>query len=332
MRTIILALACFFATLGWVSRDARAGQCMLKRTGSADISIRNGRVLVPVILNRHRAMMVLNTMAASSVISSAYMEPLGLRQNHNFTVFSRAYGVDASAAKVTIPALMMVGSQGFRRPPLIAIADSHPPSADAVPVIGQLGMDLLGIEDFELDFANQKLNFYSTDHCPGVVVYWTNRYSSARISRGTFDPGPFGFPMELDGQKILAVLSTVTAETTLGTDVTRKLFGFDESSPGVETETDKAGHVMAHYRAMALTGSGITITNANIRLVPRPLVVAGSGAGCGLTTHGAGGVAHYDGCIEPAPLTIGLDVLRRLHLYFATRERVLYFSEASATK
>ena len=49
-------------------------------------------------------------------------------------------------------------------------------------------------------------------------------------------------------------------------------------------------------------------------------------------THGPGGVAYYDRCLEEAPLTLGLDVLRRLHLYFATHERVLYFSDAAAAK
>lgn len=74
-------------------------------------------------------------------------------------------------------------------------------------MIGQLGMDLLAIEDFEIDFASKKRNFYSTDHCPGAVVYWTDRHSSARIVRGS---GAFGFPMELEGHEIPAVPSAGT--------------------------------------------------------------------------------------------------------------------------
>ncbi len=298
--------------------------------GSADITIRNDRVLVPVTVNGHRATMELDTGAATTTISSAYMKPFGLQQDHHFEVWFSGGWVNA---KVTLPDHMSIGSQGFRKPILVAAPDTRPPSEDTVPLIGKVGMDLLEGGDFELDFANNKLNFYSTDHCPGAVVYWTDRYSSAQISRAGFDRGPYHFPMELDCQKILAVLSTSVPVTTLGTDVTRKLFGFDESSAGVETETERAGQATAHYRAMALNGSGITITNAKIQLLPRRLMAEGDlHAGCALMTHGPGGVAYYDRCSEEAPLTVGLDVLRHLHLYFATRERVLYFSDATATK
>ena len=57
--------------------------------------------------------------------------------------------------------------------------------------------------------------------------------------------------------------------------MTRELFGFDETSPGIETETDGTGRTVAHYRVMALTGSGITVSNARIRLVPRDALRSG---------------------------------------------------------
>jgi hypothetical protein len=310
-------LGCLAANLGWVSRHAAAAQCALKRTGSVDISIRNDHVMVPITINGHRATMELDTASAITMVWDAYMKRFGLKWDHSFE------------GKVARPPLMMVGSQGFRGPALIVWPDKPPPSEDTAPDIGHLGMDLLGIEDFELDFANNKLNFYSTDHCPGAVVYWTDRYSSAPVSREGFQPGAIHYPMELQGQKILAVLSTDTPVTRLGTDVTRKLFGFDESSSGIETENDGAGHATAHYRAMALTGSGITITNAKIQLVPK----RNEGVyDCDLMTNRSDGVAYYFQCSEEAPLTVGLDVLRRLHLYFATHEHVLYFSDAAATK
>jgi hypothetical protein len=301
---------------------------VLKRTGSADIRIRNDRITVPVTINGHRAEMGLNTAAASTWISSAYLKPFGLKEDHNLDVTWS--GAPLPSAKITFTDVLMVGSQNFRGAALVAFHDRRPPSEDTTPDVGQLGMNLLGIEDFEIDFANNLLNFYSTDHCPGVVVYWTDHYSSAPISRD-INPAPFHLPMELGGRKILAVISTATPVTTVGTDVTRKLFGFDETSPGIETETDRAEHTVTHYRTMALTGSGLIIANAKIRLVAGPFG-GNRRAGCALMTHGSGGVAHYDGCHEEAPLTLGLDVLRRLHLYFATREHVLYFSDAGATK
>jgi hypothetical protein len=296
----------------------------LKRTGSADISIQDDRViLVPVTVNGHHATMELNTAVVQTTISSRYAKALGLDKDHNFEVWSA--GGEKSSAWATTPDSMFIGSQSFRKPVFAVVSDSRPPDEGLAPDIGQIGMDLLYIEDFELDFANNKLNFYSTDHCSGVVVYWTDHYSSAHINRG-FD-GDLSFPMELEGKKVLATLSTAIPVTRLGTDVTRRLYGFDEGSDGVEAQTDRPGHAIAYYRAMALAGSGIIITNAKIQLVPRDRQAELS---CGLVTHAPDDVAYYSRC--GPPLTLGLNVLRRLHLYIATREQVLYFSDAAATK
>ncbi len=170
MRAIGLVLGCLAVNLACVISHVTAAQCVLKRTGSADIDIRNDRVLVPVTVNGHRAHLVLATGAAVTVISSVYMKPFGLEQDHHLVVNP---WVGPGSMVVTEADSMTVGSQGFRTPRLIAARDGHPASAAAVPVIGDLGMDLLAIEDFEIDFANKKLNFYSTDHCPGAVVnHW----------------------------------------------------------------------------------------------------------------------------------------------------------------
>jgi hypothetical protein len=326
VRVSALALGCLALNLGWVSGRAVATQCVLKRTGSADISIRDDRVImVPVTINGHPATMELNTEILQTAISSRYAKAFGLSRDHNFEAGYTSGNGGRPWPWATTPDSMAIGSQSFRKPVFAVIPESGPPDEDPAPDVGQIGMDLLHIEDFELDFANNKLNFYSTDHCPGVVVYWTDRYSSARIRRG-FD-GDLSFPMELEGRKVLANLSTAIPVTTLGTDVTRRLYGFDETSDGVQAETDRPGNPITYYRAMALAGSGITITNAKVRLLPMDRQ---SELSCGLVTHAPDDVAYYQRCAPP--LTLGLNVLRRLHLYFAMGEHVLYFSEAAATK
>jgi hypothetical protein len=208
---------------------------------------------------------------------------------------------------------------------LVPHAESGPITENE-PAIGVLGLNVFGKVDFELDFANAKLNLYSQDHCPGVVVYWTDKYSSARITQGPL--GNYYFPMELDGRKIESTITTITDGNSITTDVTKHLYNFDEKSEGIETETDPTGRSQSHYRAMALTGDGIKITNARMRLV------VGKLPNCSLTSsHGSERAAVYEGCMGgEAPLKLGLSVARHLHLYFATKEKVLYFSDASASK
>jgi hypothetical protein len=53
--------------------------------------------------------------------------------------------------------------------------------------------------------------------------------TSGRANTRGFD-GDLSFPMELEGKKVLATLSTAIPITRLGTDVTRRLDGFDETS------------------------------------------------------------------------------------------------------
>jgi hypothetical protein len=111
----------------------------------------------------------------------------------------------------------------------------------------------------------------------------------------------------------------------LTTDVTKHLYGFDEHSDDIETDQDADGRTRSHYRAMALTTPGLDVTNSKVELVPRPDL-------CHLETGwGRDAVAQYSGCMgSEAPLKLGMNVLEKLHLYFATKENVVYFSAADA--
>jgi hypothetical protein len=75
-------------------------------------------------------------------------------------------------------------------------------------------MDLLRAADFE-----------------GVVVYWTDNYSSARIKRGPL--GSYYFAIELEGKTLQASIPTAVASTTISTEMTRRLYGFDETSKDI---------------------------------------------------------------------------------------------------
>jgi hypothetical protein len=190
---------------------------------------------------------------------------------------------------------------------------------DGVEVIGTVGMDVFAQIDVELDVSNRKMNLFSQDHCAGHVVYWAKRYDSVPIRFGTL--GEFYFPMELEGKKLETTLATGNPMTTLSTDATHKLYNFDKDSPDVEVETDAAGRTTAHYRAMKLSAEGLEIINAHIRLIDRPTM-----SSCYLSTRF--GAASYDGCFGVHPLQLGRDVLTKLRIYIATKEKVLYFTRA----
>jgi hypothetical protein len=69
---------------------------------------------------------------------------------------------------------------------------------------------------------------------------------------------------------------------------------------------------------MQLDAVGFKVINAQITLRD-PLTNR-----CHLGTRF--GAAAYEGCIGNPPLALGLNVLKKLHVYIATKEKVLYFT------
>jgi hypothetical protein len=67
------------------------------------------------------------------------------------------------------------------------------------------------------------------------------------------------------------------------------------------------------------------VTNADVELV------AGAAKGCILSPDsGPEHSATYKNCFGNPPLTLGLDLLRHLRMYFASEEHILYITAADA--
>jgi len=201
------------------------------------------------------------------------------------------------------------------------------PASLPAPIVGALGLDVFAGIDFELDLAHGKLRLFSQDHCPNHVVYWTNEYAAVPLHRTEL--GTFTFPMELEGRSVEAILAPGEAATAVSTDVTKSIYGFDKDSPGIQTDVEPDGKESNHYIAMKMTAPGLTVKNPRIKLTKPP----DAAVGCRLNTskrraEGAG----YEDCLGPVPLKVGRSLLRELRLYFATKENVVYFSAANATK
>jgi hypothetical protein len=292
---------------------AEAKDCQLKQYAALDLSVApNGAFLVPVTLKGTHAFMILNTSSAFSTITASAASELALQVKTIASDMQMRAGAK-SIQKVAWANGLVIGSVAFKSIDLlvISIIDLNPFDTQ---VIGTLGMNAFSSVDVELDAANRKLNLYSQDHCPGHVVYWSKTYDSAPIRFG--DMGEFYFPMELDGKKLETTLATGQSTTTLYTDVTRKLYNFDSRS----SDTDATGN----YRAMKLSGEGIDIINAHVQLIDLPAT-----SSCTLSSRF--NVASYDGCLGRHPLQLGRNVLTKLRLYIATKEKVLYFTPAGVS-
>ena len=324
-----LALCCWVANLLLAIGGAAAKDCGLTLLGSAEISIpHDGLVLAHVSVNAHPASMELDMSSVTSMIQEEYVQSLGL---HNLPApVHRDFVSESDSVEMTRFARLTsleIGSVKFGNPPIWVLPEGLRPDAATLgtadrPDVGRIGVDVLDAVDFELDFANNRLSFYSTDHCPGAGAYWTRNYTRAPMIRAP--RGNLIFPVELDGKKVEAVLSTAAPHSWMLTRTTRQLYGFDQRSDIVEND---GGDLPAYYREMTLSGFGPGRKPVRIRLDTRAVDPT-----CTLTSRGTG-AAYYLG--QPcrgneAALYLGMDVLRHLHLYYASKEQVLYFSAADA--
>jgi hypothetical protein len=321
LRACALAGAIFMLASGALAAQQPASKpsCPLKQYGSIDLTITD-KVLVPVTINDKPAFMSLNLTSATSALRKPALDTVG--------IFPSAFEAEAEvrfgSRKVT-----EVGRFSSLRLGDVSLGggeflvDPSPDTANAADrsVVGQLGLDVFRNVDFEIDLARRKLNLFSQEHCPGVVVYWSDTFAVVPLYRGGL--GNLYLPLELDGKKVDATLSPASAITTLNTDAAKRLYGIDPRAPGAK---NAAGNEAA-YRAMQLSAPGLTVSNSRV-------VFEEPAHKCLLRLRGgaSGAAGYHDNCTGFFPMKVGRNVLQELRLYFAMKEQKLYFTAAEAGK
>jgi hypothetical protein len=315
-----LILSCTALFAGTSVSAAENKNCQLKRYASIDFAgLPDGNLLVPVTIKGTPAYMVLDMASPLSSLTPSAVSSLSLPTKPVPSQLGIHAGANQIDKMATATQFVLGGLRYKSADFLVLSTEPFGLNLMGPPVVGRLGMDMFAQADIELDLAHRKMNLFSQDHCPDHTVYWSATYDFAPIRFGTL--GEFYFPMELDGKKIETTLSTTHAVTILRTDASKKLYNFDKHSTDLETETDAAGNITSHYRAMKMRGEGIEIMNARVLLVdPNP------NTKCSLSSNS--GAASYTGCYGIHPLVLGRNVLSKLHFYIATKEKVLYFTPA----
>src|SRR5262249_31259562 len=136
------------------------------------------------------------------------------------------------------------------------------------------------------------------------------------------EAGSVVFPVELNGSKLVATLSTVDIDSFLTTDVSRQVFGFDQRSPDIQLRVDAEHHRRGYFRSMRMVAGDLRLPDVEIRLAPGL-------KSCTLSKEGRfGEVWEYQGrdghvCLAAYPLTLGRSVTEHLRLYFATQEKMI---------
>lgn len=192
---------------------------------------------------------------------------------------------------------------------------------------GRLSPDLLQNFDLDFDFAAGKLNLFSPEHCAGRVVYWTNSY--AQIPFKTTRDGKILLDVTLDGKNLTALIDTGTSASYLSKSMANLAFGVNEDSPGIErtpgAQADDLVQYRYHFKSLAL--NSINVSNPLLYLLPDTAEDAIKEKYGKSADDPVNGVMYR---LNIPRITIGLDILRRLHVYIAYGEKNIYVSAVGA--
>ncbi len=292
--------------------------CRLEKMASLPMTIdqSNGLVVEALFGGKRRSPVLIDTGASASLLRRSIATELGLTpQTLRHGVYGAGGHVLSTAVSVDVQLDRLTAHDAVF---VIAPDDAFAIDPD---VSASIGEDILSNYDLELDFAGRHINLFSSDHCPGGVVYWAKSY--LKLPFGLDEQHQIVVSATLDGKKLRAILDTGASETFLGLPTASELFDLTPDSPGVKPDgtvstTDWTQLDAYSYRFKTLELGGITFRNPNLILVPTPKLGREQPIG-----------GHADVVLGHRPdLIIGVNEIAKLHLYIAYDERVIYLTPA----
>jgi Aspartyl protease len=308
---------------------AHADECgPLQRAASVDITMTpNGLPTVPLTLNGSPRKFLFGTAGGISTISKAAADSLNLQAASTRTKLVSSNG-NATQQFVTVDSFTYGGLAG--KDLILMISPNPNLNSPNLPVDGEITNDVMDRYDTDLDFAGNKLSYFSPDHCDGHVVYWTSAPPTViPFRRG--QPGSrnildthIRFHVTLDGKDVLAVLNTAIPRSQLNAKAAEAIFNVTEDSQGTVPLGNMSGRKVFGYVFKTMSFGDITVNNPHIVVIP-DIVGLNDVNNAGRSDSR---IKKVDDDLEP-DLTIGMEVLRKLHLYIATKENKLYITAAA---
>lgn len=179
--------------------------------------------------------------------------------------------------------------------------------------------------DIDLNFAAHRFNLFSKEHCNGKVLYWRAPGMAAlpflvRDNRMTAR-------VMLEGKELTAVIDTGSPVTLLRFDAADRLFGIAPGDAGLALVGDNHANDRQNLYAhdfKSLSFGEVALANPHVLLTRGTMLVQGSNPNAR-----TGSLLKNDATEAQPDMIIGMDMLKLVHLYIATRERMLYVTQGS---
>jgi predicted aspartyl protease len=312
MRKLLFACLLLAAPAG-----AQAQQCgSLVRAMSLDLEDHGSHFTVPVTVNGQPKQFLLDTGGAFTQISLPTAKAMNLAIAPSRIQMFDMYG-NTSLGQVRVD--VGVGRLTAKNED-IPVSSLH--AADGI-----FAADFMQNYDIDIDFAARKLNYFLTDHCDGRVIYWPAGVVAAVPFHGWNAHGDshMNVTVKLDGHEMTAMIDTGAGASTLDAGTASQLFGLTPDSPGAVA----LGTMGANNRKVfgwtfkTLEIGGLTIRDPRMEVIPE-LMGKNDNSNIAADSH----IRRITDGMQPTML-IGMNTLRKLHLYIAFKERKLYLTAGS---
>ena len=286
---------------------ARAQDCVIPVNSVQMSRSRQGLDLIPVSINGVKKNFLFDTGGAWTSISKDLATELSLPvEPGKFRM--RDISGNVSTDKVRVREIQ-VGR--------IQVLERNLPVFSSFSEDGLYAPDSLMQYDVDVDFGTDKLTFLSP--CPGKVPrFKSSKAVAVPLSWDDIRGAKLVVPVTLDGRLLDAVLDTGANRSLLRADIARRSFGVIPGEPG----TPRAGVANGDPRLPVYMHQFKNLTFADIG-IDNPRLAILSDASGPITDQ-------FQGPVHAPMMILGMDVLRKMHLYFAFGEIKLYVTPASA--
>jgi predicted aspartyl protease len=278
-------------------------------------AISNGNaMLVPVTINGLPKKFLLDTAGFATQLSWRAVKELNLSAQHRGPIIQSASGA-MSDSVVSVDELVL-GRQSGKNMKFMVNPDSGL-GIGPEPFDGLLSSDLLFKYDFDVDFGSRKLNFFSSDHCPGKIVYWNAQ--GVGVVPVDFKDGWMTTEVVIDGKTVKAVIDTGATNTVMKWNDALRVFNLKREPAGDEESVSFGDKMVGYIHGFSSLSFGdVTVRNPKV-IVTRFKNPMNEDVDTG-----------YNRVMREPMIIIGMNVLKHLHMYVAVQEKKLYVSAASS--
>jgi predicted aspartyl protease len=320
-RSVILATLLMSAANAVPAAGAQCGALQLLT--SLDVKPdQAGRPMITATINDKPVALLVDTGGGLSSLTKRTVRELNLQTAASRIQLKNIAG-GSKNLEVRLPSIMLGGLR-LEGPYFMVLPGPDEGGREIETFGGLLGSEMLRNVDFDFDFAANKVNLISQDHCAGNVVHWPA--PAVAVVPFTFSAyGHITFRMELDGRRVNAMLDTGASNTILNLDVARRTFRVDVNAPDVEKvgEIGRSQTGVYRRRFQTIAFEGVAVTNPMITMYPD--LMGGSSLGEPRT-----GSIIREARNGLPDLILGMNVLTQMHVYIASKEHKLYITAANS--